>query len=487
MEILASYAGYTLLDLVRSGKTLPIDAVLEIAKQILNQPDPHGEDIERMRLDSTGTLTFAESALPKSEPEFYYLLGILLFALATGIKFEPSFLLDGLPSNVTLPWFFTHLIDRLTDPIRSERVIGRPATLQLLERVTLSRSPYDGPWPCFRGDQGRTGVIAGPPSPASKMNIFWYRQYPEILASPILLNAGFLLVVSASGKLMVVDGTNGTTAMEIEIGVPSESTAALTKEIACLGADDGCLYCIDAQMGKIQWKHKIGGMIRSSPLTQEGLLFIGTVDAPDQGTLQCIDIQKKKTIWTYRCGEVFSSPALCGKSIIVGSDDGSIHSVDISTGKKIWAFQTEAKVRATPAVSGDIFVGSFDGCFYCLSADGAVRWKKSTGKPYFSSAACGEKTIACGSHDGSVYGFDRKTGDIQWKYSSGSSVVSSPVLIGSNVLGASTNGAIFLLDGATGACMASIDVGKTIKSSPIITDTTVFLGHEGGFSALILT
>src|SRR5205085_551221 len=77
-----------------------------------------------------------------------------------------------------------------------------------------------------------------------------------------------------------------------------------------------------------------------------------------------------KVAWKRALGAVFSSPALAGARVLVGSDDGSLYAVDATAGTVAWTSKLGGKVRATPAVdAGRAVVGDFSGRVVCVSVE----------------------------------------------------------------------------------------------------------------------
>ena len=75
-------------------------------------------------------------------------------------------------------------------------------------------------------------------------------------------------------------------------------------------------------------------------------------------------------VWEYKTGDdVFSSPAVSGGYVYVGSDNNKVYCLDAATGIKIWEYKTGGDVRSSPAVSGGyVYVGSGNHKVYCLNA-----------------------------------------------------------------------------------------------------------------------
>src|SRR6185295_15353874 len=90
----------------------------------------------------------------------------------------------------------------------------------------------------------------------------------------------------------------------------------------------------------------------------------GVYDSPGPTELKGIK-------WTFKtAGAVFSSPAIVGGVVFIGSSDGCLYAVDQQTGQQKWKVTTEGPVASSPAVAdGVVYFGSFDGGFYALAAD----------------------------------------------------------------------------------------------------------------------
>ncbi|MGW3246541.1 caspase, EACC1-associated type, partial [Streptomyces sp. NPDC001070] len=137
--------------------------------------------------------------------------------------------------------------------------------------------------------------------------------------------------------------------------------------------------------------------------------------------------------WAYTTGNmVFSSPAVVGGIVYVGSDDGKVYALDAATGTRKWAYATGNTVSSSPAVVGGIvYVGSYDGKVYALdAATGTRKWAYATGLSVYSSPAVVGGIVYVGSYGGKVYALDAATGTRKWAYATGLSVYSSPAVVG---------------------------------------------------------
>ena len=112
-----------------------------------------------------------------------------------------------------------------------------------------------------------------------------------------------------------------------------------------------------------------------------------------------------------RGNDVWSSPAVAGGRVYVGSLDDKVYCLNAATGAFVWNYMTGGAVYSSPAVvSGLVYVGSMDGNVYCLNAtSGALVWSYKTAKflstnGVSSSPAVVNRVVYVGS-EGSFYAF----------------------------------------------------------------------------------
>jgi outer membrane protein assembly factor BamB len=104
---------------------------------------------------------------------------------------------------------------------------------------------------------------------------------------------------------------------------------------------------------------------------------------------------------------VFSSPAVVGGFVYVGSSNGHVYCLDATNGAVVWTYTTGWFVYSSPAaVGGFVYVGSLDDNVYCLNAtDGTLVWKCMTGGWVWSSPAVVNGVVYVGSYDSGIYAF----------------------------------------------------------------------------------
>lgn len=215
--------------------------------------------------------------------------------------------------------------------------------------------------------------------------------------------------------------------------------------------------------------------------------------------------------WRFQTGgPIFSSAAVDGGIVYVGSNDGNLYAVRAADGGKVWTFATKGAVRSSPAVAdGAAFFSSADGNVYAVdAATGRERWHYASGgerrftapgihgihpatemmpDPYdvfLSSPAVSDGIVYVGSGDHFVYALDAATGALRWKFATGNVVHASPAVSNGTVYIGSWDRYMYALDAKSGALRWKFLTGDDrtiynqvgISSSAAIANGIVYFG-----------
>jgi eukaryotic-like serine/threonine-protein kinase len=218
-------------------------------------------------------------------------------------------------------------------------------------------------------------------------------------------------------------------------------------------------------------------------------------------------------------GQVFSSPAISGGTLFVGSMDHFLYAVDLTTGNEKWKFEAGSGIASSPAVAdGVVFFSSYDGNFYAVDGvTGKLRWKfKTSGEHRFtakhihgaqpagetmpdpfdvflSSPIVWHGSVYFGSGDGNIYSLESATGALRWKFQTGDVVHASPVIADGVLFIGSWDSYFYALDAATGKEKWRFKTGEDpdmhnqvgIQSSATVADGIVYFGcRDSNFYAL---
>ncbi|MDP9075518.1 MAG: PQQ-binding-like beta-propeller repeat protein, partial [Actinomycetota bacterium] len=254
---------------------------------------------------------------------------------------------------------------------------------------------------------------------------------------------GWVVGVAAIGAMGL--GASGAAA-----GVPSvPSWPQFRHDVAHSGSNpvESTITAANVSTLHQAWTAPTGDTIFSSPAVAGGVVYVGSNDhnlyAFDaSGTAGCSGTAPTKVctpLWTATTGSgVFSSPAVAGGVVYVGSFDAKLYAFDASgttgcTGTAptkvcapLWTAATGTLIESSPAVAGGVvYVGSDDHNLYAFDASGttgcsgtaptkvcAPLWTAATGSFVRSSPAVAGGVVYVGSDDKSLHAFGRPDSDL---------------------------------------------------------------------------
>ncbi|WP_317164370.1 MULTISPECIES: PQQ-binding-like beta-propeller repeat protein [unclassified Sphingobacterium] len=272
------------------------------------------------------------------------------------------------------------------------------------------------------------------------------------------------------------------------------SSPVVQDGILYVGSCDSSLYAIEAAQGNVLWQYRTGGEIRSAVAVGAGLVYVLATD----GHLYALDAKSGLLRWKYQTeGEqvydawdyYLSAPVLDRGFVYFGSGDGHVYALHAHDGSLHWRYKTGGIVHASPVVAdGAIFIGSFDGFFYCLERDGSLRWKFDTlGESYFPKgevqfhAVVSEGRVYFGARDFNLYALNTKDGTGHWVYHQQGSWISVPNVYKDRlVVTMSDSFSALVVDKATGKVLAEPAVPLNVFASPSLSGDFAYFGAIDG-------
>jgi outer membrane protein assembly factor BamB len=169
--------------------------------------------------------------------------------------------------------------------------------------------------------------------------------------------------------------------------------------------DNGYLYKLDAQTGKLDWSFNAYNQLMGTPV-------VATVNGQ-----QLVFVGAGNSVFAYSHAKKFG---VKGAQVIRGNDVSAIDVVDAATGKLVWTYKTKGEDMPTPVFDhGMLLFGNGDGYVYALDAGtGALKWKTAI-KSFvsMSSATFDPKKnviIMGGTDPSNIYALDAATGKRLW-------------------------------------------------------------------------
>lgn len=341
-------------------------------------------------------------------------------------------------------------------------------------------------WDSFAGDVNHTSYRED--SSDFVTNLWTFKMESPIHSSPAIYN-DYIYVVSNNGILKAIDMETGEEEWDIDLESPTnsspiidsnllyigcedglkaininnhevkweykcdsvESTPFFYDDVVYFGSDDGHLYGLDKDNGKVVLNKKLDGELKSSPIVADDSIYIGSTN----GKLYCIGTDKEN-IWEFTSGdEILSSPSYVNDTVIFGSSDGNVYCLDDSEGDLIWKVDLNNKVISSPTTDehdNSVYIGSDEGNLTCIDIrDGTVKWSHSTGSSVQSTAALKDNLVAFGSNNGYLYVLNKYTGIEEFTYNPGtilfnSAITSSPAIYGNSLFFGDDSGYLYSLN-----------------------------------------
>jgi len=194
---------------------------------------------------------------------------------------------------------------------------------------------------------------------------------------------------------------------------------------------------------------------------------------------------------------VFSTPAVVGELVYIGSCSGILYALDRATGRPRWSQDVRPQGRGTsfhgdPLVIDSMLVIGTDGgnadstfgeIFAFDLASGRVLWKHSTTDGIVSDVCrVGDRLLAVTRAD-SLLCLDAATGRLAWSYRGDGPLYEvayrSPAVAGGRVFFPGSDGTVHALDAGSGRLLWKRDLRDRITTGILALGDALFLGASG--------
>jgi eukaryotic-like serine/threonine-protein kinase len=213
----------------------------------------------------------------------------------------------------------------------------------------------------------------------------------------------FYALDAASGKQRWRFKTGEDPKINNQVGI--QSSAVVADGVVYFGCRDSNLYALDAASGARLWSYPTkGSWVISSPSVRDGVVYFATSDT---ALVRAADAKTGAPVFSLSFNKwpFFSSPALAGNLLYIGSHAGKVIAIDLKGRRVAWAFQTDGAHKnaaaLTKADGSPNYEGAFSDFFYDDMIVGVDRMM-SVGAVLSSPVPDGD-TVYFGSWDGQLY------------------------------------------------------------------------------------
>jgi len=273
------------------------------------------------------------------------------------------------------------------------------------------------------------------------------------LSSPVVAH-GVVYFGSGDGYIYAVDAASGELKWKFQTGDVVHASPALADNTLYVGSWDSFFYALDAATGKEKWRFKTGEDheianqvgIQSSAVVANGVVYFGCRDS----NVYALDAATGAARWTFsnKGSWVIGTPIVhAGKLYFATSDSGRLHALEADSGNPVYSLELKWPMFSSPAIAGGtLYIGSHAGKMLALNlksqklaweflTDGAKRngatYTKPDGSPNYEAA------FKDFFHDDMIVGVD--------KMMSVGAVLSSPAIAGDTLYFGSTDGNLYAI------------------------------------------
>jgi outer membrane protein assembly factor BamB len=241
----------------------------------------------------------------------------------------------------------------------------------------------------------------------------WKFTTGDVVHASPAISDGVLFIGSWDSYFYAIDAARGKEKWRFKTGedpdvhnqVGIQSSAAVAQGVVYFGCRDSNFYAVDARSGKQKWVfNNKGSWVIGSPAVKDGKVFFATSDS---GLFYELDATSGQPVFSldFKHWPMFSSPAIAGNLLYIGSHDGKLRAIDFSTQKVVWTFETDSSRLNGPAYTkpdgSPNYEAAFSEDFYDDMVAG-VQKMMSVGT-ILSSPVIADNVIYVGSVDGYLY------------------------------------------------------------------------------------
>jgi len=191
---------------------------------------------------------------------------------------------------------------------------------------------------------------------------------------------------------------------------------------------------------------------------------------------------------------VFSTPAVAGDAVFVGSCNGFLRAFDNKTGTLRWTYDTRQdgdalEFHGEPALTDELLIIGSDirrdghtGFAYAFErSTGKLRWKYPAGNGVMTDILRRGSTVYFVTVGDVLTALDLNTGDVRWTFASGFPNTgfifnSSPALAGDRIFFGGLNGTVYALEADTGKAIWSRALGAMVTTPLALDGPDLYVG-----------
>lgn len=354
----------------------------------------------------------------------------------------------------------------------------------------------------YRGSYERTGLVDAV-GPREVDGYYWrFETAGPIEAGPITFGSS-VYVGTTEGTFYNLDQTTGS---EIWTMPPDGRIAAApglgqgemeenqSPMMLVVVDDNGVVRGQDAAVANgVQWSTQLGERIRSSPVVDNGRVFVATND----GFVYGLDLISGDEIWRFPAegeglGPISADLSFHSGILYVGSESSILHLIDVSSDipTPVCEFDALAPIVTSPIITDEaVYVGTTGQNIWALPV-GACSGIVPNRLPFYVAdtpvrvppAIIGDTMyLPAGRY---LYSIHLPSNEHQWPASqvTADSPISSPPVVAADVVYvASEDGVVRAVDATSGETLWTWETDLHVRAAPAVANGVVFVAGGDGF------
>lgn len=275
------------------------------------------------------------------------------------------------------------------------------------------------------------------------------------------------------------------------------STPLIVNDVVYIGSADSFFYAVNLDNGAEIWKYKSGNQIFSSAAFSDSIICFESgnelyglnINGTERWkvTITSGSVTNHYDDWDY----FHSSPVIADSIAYCGSQKGQLIGVNIYTGSEVYRINTGDTgigIRVRPAVyENKIYFGECSGNFYCYDlTTGEQVWKYDTNPEklwqdpaILTNPVIKDSIVYFGGRHCHLYGLNVLTGKKVWRYSDPNNmwILGGPAISDTLLyVGSSNQKMLHLLNNASHKLLWRKTFDARIFGTPLVDDEYVFFG-----------
>ena len=262
-----------------------------------------------------------------------------------------------------------------------------------------------------------------------------------------------------------------------------------------IGSENGKIYALDAQTGKLSWEASIKGEIINAPAIESGVVVVNSAS----GIMKAFNADNGEEIWKIEQDvpaltlRGISAPVIASGGVLIGTGKGGVDVYLLNNGQQGWSTDigeptgsTELErvidVDSAPVVFGDkVYAISSRGNLAAIELkSGRILWKRQYSS--YRQISIYRNTIFLTNTRGHVYAINRVNGIERWSnLALANRGVSGPAVIDDYIVVGDFEGYLHWLNQETGEIVARHKIdGSGIHSTPTVVDNVLYSQSRDG-------